>query len=222
MQLMKSNFFCILHSFDSSMCLHYLFPFNIGKTTILYKIKLGEIVSTYPTFGFNLETVTYRNVSMESWDMGGRIDNRALWRHYYHNTQGIIFVIDSSDRFRISEAREELFRMINEDELKNVPILLFSNKQDLPCAMTLDELQDKLNLTKLNGEREWFLQATCATSGDSLFEGLNWLSQVILKKSDAINPIVEMTNDIKMMKNNLLFALSATSWKTLLWKFIQF
>ena len=58
-----------------------------GKTTILYKLKLGEIVTTIPTIGFNVETVEYKNISFTVWDVGGQDKIRPLWRHYYQNTQ---------------------------------------------------------------------------------------------------------------------------------------
>eukprot|EP01069_Polyplicarium_translucidae_P009608 Polyplicarium_translucidae@DN3329_c1_g1_i8.p2 len=79
-----------------------------GKTTILYKLKLGEVVTTIPTIGFNVETVEYKNISFIVWDVGGQVKIRKLWRHYYSNSRGLIFVIDSNDRDRIDEAREEL------------------------------------------------------------------------------------------------------------------
>jgi ADP-ribosylation factor protein 1 len=85
-----------------------------GKTTILYKLKLGEIVTTIPTIGFNVETVEYKNISFTVWDVGGQDKIRPLWRHYFQNTQGLIFVVDSNDRDRVVEARDELHRMLNE------------------------------------------------------------------------------------------------------------
>merc|ERR1719219_1929250 len=72
-----------------------------GKTTILYKLKLGEVVTTIPTIGFNVETVDYKNISFTVWDVGGQDKIRPLWRHYYQNTQGIIFVVDSADTDRM-------------------------------------------------------------------------------------------------------------------------
>ncbi|KAL7072414.1 hypothetical protein ACQ4LE_008437 [Meloidogyne hapla] len=146
-----------------------------GKTTILYKLKLGEIVTTIPTIGFNVETVEYRNISFTVWDVGGQDKIRPLWRYYFQNTQGLIFVVDSNDRERIVEAREELMRMLAEDELRDSVLLIFANKQDLPNAMNAAELTDKLGLHTLRN-RNWYIQATCATSGDGLYEGLDWLS----------------------------------------------
>ena len=111
-----------------------------GKTTILYKLKLGEIVTTIPTIGFNVETVEYKNISFTVWDVGGQDKIRPLWRHYYQNTQGLIFVVDSNDRDRIDDAKEELHRMLNEDELRDAVVLVFANKQDLPQAMPAAEV----------------------------------------------------------------------------------
>lgn len=92
----------------------------------------------------------------------------------FQNTQGIIFVVDSNDRERVSEAREELQRMLNEDELRDALLLVFANKQDLPNAMNAAEITDKLGLHSLR-QRTWYIQATCATSGDGLYEGLEWV-----------------------------------------------
>eukprot|EP00514_Thraustochytrium_sp_LLF1b_P003116 CAMPEP_0184507024 /NCGR_PEP_ID=MMETSP0198_2-20121128/27_1 /TAXON_ID=1112570 /ORGANISM="Thraustochytrium sp., Strain LLF1b" /LENGTH=174 /DNA_ID=CAMNT_0026896755 /DNA_START=93 /DNA_END=617 /DNA_ORIENTATION=+ len=149
-----------------------------GKTTILYKLKLGEVVTTIPTIGFNVETVDYKNISFTVWDVGGQDKIRPLWRHYYQNTQGLIFVVDSNDRDRIEPAREELHKMINEDELRDAVILVFANKQDLPNAMIAAEVTDKLGLHSLRS-RNWYIQATCAPTGDGLYEGLDWLSATL-------------------------------------------
>jgi len=152
-----------------------------GKTTILYKLKLGEIVTTIPTIGFNVETVEYKNINFTVWDVGGQDKIRPLWRHYFQNTQGLIFVVDSNDRERVGEAAEELNKMLNEDELRNAVLLVFANKQDLPNAMSVAEVTDKLGLHSLR-TRKWYIQSTCATSGDGLYEGLDWLSNTLSKK----------------------------------------
>uniref|UniRef100_A0A3B4A4S9 ADP-ribosylation factor n=2 Tax=Periophthalmus magnuspinnatus TaxID=409849 RepID=A0A3B4A4S9_9GOBI len=152
-----------------------------GKTTILYKLKLGEIVTTIPTIGFNVETVEYKNICFTVWDVGGQDKIRPLWRHYFQNTQGLIFVVDSNDRERIAEAEEELTKMIQEDELKDAAILVFANKQDLPNAMGVSELTDKLRLHSRR-DKTWHIQATCATEGTGLYEGLDWLSSELEKR----------------------------------------
>lgn len=109
-------------------------------------------MTTIPTVGFNVETVTYKNVKFNVWDVGGQDKIRPLWRHYYTGkedivssyesrpvtiwfpagTQGLIFVVDCADRDRIDEARQELHRIINDREMRDAIILIFANKQDLP------------------------------------------------------------------------------------------
>ncbi|OMJ16609.1 ADP-ribosylation factor 6 [Smittium culicis] len=133
---------------------------------------------TIPTVGFNVETVTYKNVKFNVWDVGGQDNIRPLWRHYYNGTNALIFVIDSSDRDRIEEAKNELHRIINDREMKDVLLLVFANKQDLPNAMTPSEVTQSLGL-HLMRDRQWYVHPSCATTGEGLFEGLNWLSQNI-------------------------------------------
>ncbi|KAL7151030.1 hypothetical protein ABFS83_04G004200 [Erythranthe nasuta] len=165
---------------------------DAGKTTILSKLKFGEIVTTVPTFGFNMETVEYNNINFSLWDIGGQEKIRPLWRHYYEDTKGIIFVVDSSNRDRIVEARNELHKMLTNDELRDAVVLVFANKQDLPNAMNDAEITDKLGLRSL-GERHWHVQSTCATYGVGLQEGLEWLSNnVILTtrlESESFSPM---------------------------------
>merc|ERR1719232_265998 len=73
-----------------------------------------------------------KNTSFNVWDVGGQDKIRLLWRHYYTNTQGLIYVVDSNDRDRIDENREELHKMLAEEELRDAVLLVFANKQDLP------------------------------------------------------------------------------------------
>ncbi|XP_026204241.1 ADP-ribosylation factor 1-like [Anabas testudineus] len=150
-----------------------------GKTTLLYKMKLAEVVTTIPTIGFNVETVEYKNISFTVWDVGGQTIIRPLWRHYYTNTQGLIFVIDSNDPQRIKEAADELHMMLEEQELRGVALLVLANKQDLPRAMSVSDITEALGLSQV--PQPWFVQASCAISGSGLAEGLDWLSNQILK-----------------------------------------
>lgn len=93
-------------------------------------------------------------------------------------------MVDSNDRERVNEAREELMRMLAEDELRDAVLLVFANKQDLPNAMNAAEITDKLGLHSLR-HRNWYIQATCATSGDGLYEGLDWLSNQLRTRSEC-------------------------------------
>lgn len=114
---------------------HQLMPPPL-PLAILYKLKLNSDVTTIPTVGFNVETVTYKNVKFNVWDVGGQDKIRPLWRHYFSGTQGLIFVIDSNDRTRIDEARQELHRIILDREMKEALLLVFANKQDIQGGET--------------------------------------------------------------------------------------
>lgn len=154
-----------------------------GKTTILYKLKLGEIVTTIPTLGFNVENVQYNKINFVIWDVGGQEKIRPLWRHYYQNTNGVIFVVDSNDKDRIDEARKELQCIIKEDILKDAILLVFANKQDLPYAMNVTQIVDELELENVRN-RQWYVQSCSAITGDGIYEGLEWMSNALYKQQN--------------------------------------
>ncbi|KAL3873467.1 hypothetical protein ACJMK2_036580 [Sinanodonta woodiana] len=150
-----------------------------GKTTVLYKIKLNEVVSTIPTIGFNVETVSpIKGLTFTVWDVGGQKKIRNLWRHYYQNCDGLIYVVDSCDRERMDEAREELFDICESDEMTGVPIVVIANKQDLPGALRASDIVQKLELNKLCN-RKWYIQAACATTGEGIFESMDNLARLV-------------------------------------------
>ncbi|PRQ25786.1 putative small GTPase superfamily, ARF/SAR type, P-loop containing nucleoside triphosphate hydrolase [Rosa chinensis] len=125
------------------------------------------------------------NISFTLWDI------RPLWRHYFPKTQGLIFVVDRNDRDRVVEARDELHRMLNLDEIRDAVLLVFANKQDLPSAMNATEITDKLGLHSISPPTslEKYIQSTCATLGEGLYEGLDWLSNNIASKASSIKSV---------------------------------
>lgn len=150
-----------------------------GKTTILYKLKLNETVTTIPTIGFNVETVSpCKGVTFTVWDVGGQEKIRPLWRHYFQNTQGLIFVVDSSDLERISEARQELFSVLDSCEMEGVPVVVIANKQDLPRALKGHELAQSLTLLQ-HKANPWHVQEACAKNGEGIFEAMLKLSEMV-------------------------------------------
>lgn len=244
-----------------------------GKTTILYKLKLGETAVTIPTIGFNVETVTYKTITFTIWDVGGQKLIRNLWYHYFPGTKGklslnshwysaskcldfysilskncqkpgkffnahyylvlirsnfmsvkgnskmkfrwrfnfifwffagLVYVVDSNDRERLAEAKEELWVLLDADELRDAKLLVFANKQvwysqiiiiivvssfvpifmlrfqDLPNALKPSEITEGLGLHTLSSNRKWHVQATCAINGAGIFEGLDWLGNEIM------------------------------------------
>ena len=156
---------------------------NAGKTTILYKLALDEIVSTIPTVGLNIETIGYKDIKFHVWDVGGQKKIRKMWNHYYKNTDAIIFVIDSNELERIDKltndnAKQELYKLLQNKQLNNAVLLILANKQDLPNAININELTKRLQLESLKN-RTWMIQETCAINGDGLYDGLEWLYNVM-------------------------------------------
>lgn len=154
-----------------------------GKTTILYKLKLGECVSSIPTIGFNVEEVTFKNLKMSIWDIGGQDKIRPLWKHYFDSCDGLIFVVDSADNERVGEAREELMKLHRTSGIRNnVPFLIFANKQDLPTCNSVTEICNELGCPSMQSRR-WFIQGCSAVSGgEGLIEGLEWLRNEMSRK----------------------------------------
>ena len=143
-----------------------------GKTTLLYKLRLGEVVSTIPTIGFNVEELQYKKLRMQVWDVGGQDKIRPLWRHYCKNLNSLVFAVDSADRERLDEARDELHKVLALNE-PSLPVLIYANKQDMATAVSPAVVANALGLASL--PNPWHVQGCSSLSGDGLYEGLGWL-----------------------------------------------
>lgn len=149
---------------------------NSGKTTILYKLLLNEVVATTPTIGSNVEEVIYKNIHFLMWDVGGQESLRQSWSTYYVNTSAVILVVDSSDRDRLHITSSELQKMMQHESLKGASLLVIANKQDVKGALTPGQISDALKLPTLK-DRAWHIQACCALTGHGVFDGLDWVVQ---------------------------------------------
>jgi len=145
-----------------------------GKTTILGQMKIGEARPTVPTVGFNVEEVTYKNLTFDVWDVGGQDRLRPLWRHYYRGASGVIFAVDSSDSDRFEIVKKELHKLMHEIELQYACFCVLANKQDVENAVTCEELSNILEIDSL--EAQCVVMPTVASSGEGLDEALTWLS----------------------------------------------
>lgn len=118
------------------------------------------------------------------WDLGGQDRLRTSWATYYRGTHAAIVVIDSTDRARITIMKDELFRLLQHDDLQNSVILVFANKQDIKDAMTPAEITDALSLHSIKNH-DWHIQACCALTGDGLYDGLGWIAQRVTGKASS-------------------------------------
>ena len=115
---------------------------------------------------------------MNVWDIGGQKAIRPYWKNYYDNTDGIVFVVDSSDEERLSEFVEELTALLQEEGLEKVPLLVYANKQSLQFALEADEIMNTLQLMQIQN-RTWNIQACSALTKEGLSEGMEWLVKSI-------------------------------------------
>jgi len=125
-----------------------------------------------------VESVTYKNLKFQVWDLGGQTTIRPYWRCYYANTNAIIYVVDSADSERLSISKDELQTMLQEEELKDASLLVFANKQDLPGSLSEAQVSEALNLSSLK-QRQWAIFKTSALKGEGLYEGLDWLANAL-------------------------------------------
>uniref|UniRef100_A0A8C4PZM5 ADP-ribosylation factor-like protein 11 n=1 Tax=Eptatretus burgeri TaxID=7764 RepID=A0A8C4PZM5_EPTBU len=157
---------------------------SAGKTTVLYRLKLGEFVNTVPTIGFNMERLRsgVHGSAFRFWDVGGQERLRPLWRSYARGADAIVYVVDSADSERLEEARTELQRAVRAPESQGVPLLVVANKQDLPAALAPGDVEQALGLTDLGPGTLWYLQPACAIIGEGLPEGLEKLREMVLHR----------------------------------------
>ena len=157
-----------------------------GKTSILYQLKFSGLIKTTQTIGFNIETIKYKDLYIDIWDIGGfsifpNDEDIILFKHYYQNTDGIIFVIDCNDKKRFGKANKGLLEIIKDEKLKNLPLLIFGNKQDLNEAISPNELTKYLEYEKIINNK-WLIQGSSALNGKGIKEGIDWLTNSLLKK----------------------------------------
>ena len=154
---------------------------NAGKTTILKALSDEETENIAPTQGFNIKALSKEGFKLNVWDIGGQKAIRAYWPNYYEGTDGLVYVVDSSDEQRIDECLENLMTLLDEEDLKDVPLLVFANKQDLDLALDAQEVLEKLKLEDVS-DRTWNIQACSAMTKEGLEEGMEWLVNTISKK----------------------------------------
>ena len=171
---------------------------NAGKTTILYRLSIGQLVKTTPTIGSNVEEISYNNVKLQAWDLGGQESSRSMWEVYYVNTDAIIYVIDTHDE-TFDDSKEQFYKLLKNDTLKNAIILIYANKQDLPGAKSIEEIMQIYGFDNIK-DHIWHIQPCSAMTGEGLITGMKWLSDQLVFKSDnnfPINPYVDYSENNK-------------------------
>lgn len=156
---------------------------NAGKSTLLYKLRHDLSVKTSPTIGFNVEMMEVRKhrktIAVTVWDVGGQGPLRQHWENYHQDAAAVVFVVDSSDRRRLAEAKREMETTLGSEHLRGRPLMVLANKQDVDDAMTPSEIKDGLSLQKLCPDRDWFVQPCSASTGVGVDEAFRRVVNMI-------------------------------------------
>ncbi|SGY12409.1 BQ5605_C011g06499 [Microbotryum silenes-dioicae] len=162
---------------------------NAGKTTIVRRL-LGEDISLIsPTLGFNIRTIVHIGYTLNIWDIGGQSSLRPYWRNYFEVTDAVIWVVDSSDRERMADCRDELHELLREERLAGASLLVLANKQDISGALTSEEIADALELCSLRSHTSTIMPCSArlepavsvasseaSRPGDPrIWKGLDWI-----------------------------------------------
>lgn len=153
---------------------------NAGKTTLLKHLASEDVNQVTPTAGFNIKSVSADGLKLNVWDIGGQAKIRPYWKNYFDNTDVLIFVIDSADHARTEEAVNELLDIMDHEKLKNVPVLIFANKQDAKNALEIAKIEDLLDEDKFIN-RTWHVQPCSGRNGVGVKEGMEWLCKIVVK-----------------------------------------
>lgn len=146
---------------------------SAGKSTLLYKLRYKDAFSTMPTIGFNVDMIEVgKDFTLTFWDVGGQKKMREAWSSFLEDADGLLYVVDSSDKRRLEESRREFELIMKNESIKNVPVVVLANKQDLPGALNAEEVTRRFKVKKHCSDRDWYVQPCCATTGEGLAEAL--------------------------------------------------
>ncbi|EGC37775.1 arfrp1, ARF-like GTPase [Dictyostelium purpureum] len=175
-----------------------------GKTTLLEQIKTKYTKvpglpphKIIPTVGLNIAKTQYEEIKLTYWDLGGQSQLRSIWNKYFTDVHAVIYVVDSNDKERFTESKDELESIVCDPKLKGVPLLLFFNKQDLPDSESIEFLtsvfKSVINNQSLSSSedgttisRNVQLQSLIASKGEGISEGIKWLADNLRKNARTI------------------------------------
>ncbi|CAK62720.1 unnamed protein product (macronuclear) [Paramecium tetraurelia] len=147
---------------------------NVGKTTMLNQLSMGDPSFTVPTVGLNVRTVKKGGVTMKIWDIGGQIQYRPEWGNYAQGCDALIFLVDTSNQATLGTSKKELHNLLDNKSLRNIPILIIGNKIDVNPHLNEKQLIEGLNLDYITSNG-WAVAMCSALTGNNITQVVDWL-----------------------------------------------
>ncbi|CAK6973705.1 ADP-ribosylation factor-like protein 13B isoform X3 [Scomber scombrus] len=172
---------------------------NAGKTATVRGIQGDNPQDVAPTVGFSKVDLKQGKFEVTIFDLGGGKRIRGIWKNYYSESHGVVFVVDSSDVQRIQETRETMAEVLQHPRIAGKPVLVLANKQDQEGALAEADIIENLSLEKLVNENKCLCQIEPCSAvlgygkkvDKSIKKGLNWLLSNIAKDYEAITERVQ-------------------------------
>ncbi|XP_007664811.2 ADP-ribosylation factor-like protein 13B isoform X2 [Ornithorhynchus anatinus] len=172
---------------------------NAGKTATAKGIQGECPEDVAPTVGFSKIDLRQGRFEVTIFDLGGGKRIRGIWKNYYAESYGVIFVVDSSDEERMEETRETMTEVLRHPRISGKPILVLANKQDKEGALAEADVIECLSLEKLVNEHKCLCQIEPCSAvmgygkkiDKSIRKGLYWLLHIIAKDFDALNERIQ-------------------------------
>ncbi|MHA1211287.1 MAG: ADP-ribosylation factor family protein [Candidatus Heimdallarchaeota archaeon] len=149
-----------------------------GKTTIVNYLIHGEFKETIPTMGLNREKINLPKLQLDIFDLGGQTNFRPIWSDYNEESDGLIFVVDASDKERIEESSEIFHDILDHQINQNIPVMILLNKCDIHDRIELVQFIRSFGLSNPNLEIKWSIFETSAKSGLGVVDSFSWLVDV--------------------------------------------
>ncbi|XP_039201794.1 ADP-ribosylation factor-like protein 13B isoform X1 [Crotalus tigris] len=172
---------------------------NAGKTATVKGIQGESPEDVAPTVGFSKIDLKQRWFEVTIFDLGGGKRIRGIWKNYYAESYGVIFVVDSSDVERMEETKETISEVLRHPKISGKPVLVLANKQDKEGALAEADVIEYLSLEKLVNEHKCFCQIEPCSAivgygrkiDKSIKKGLLWLLHTIAKDFDALHERIQ-------------------------------
>lgn len=162
---------------------------NAGKTTLLHMLKAARLSIHMPTLYPTSEELTLGGMKFTTFDLGGHKQARRVWKDYFPAVDGVVFIVDAFERERFEEAKNELYGLLNDEQIEKCPVLILANKIDIHGAASEAEIMNYFGLhplatgksteSQIENKRPLELFMCSVLRRQGYGDGFRWISQFL-------------------------------------------